>query len=213
MKKVILLGGGGHAKCVIDTIAAGKKYSPACVLDLTARVGESVLGVKIAGTDADLPALFRRGARLCAVTLGSTGDPARRIALWRKAEAAGYDFPAIVHPSAVVSGHAELGRGVYVGPCAVVNAGAVLGDGCIVNSSAIVEHDCRLGEFVHAAPGAVLCAGVRVGDRAHIGANATVVQGLKIGADTIVGAGSAVVKDLPARAVCVGIPAKKIKAR
>lgn len=213
MKKVILLGGGGHAKCVIDAMKLGRAYAPAGVLDLPERKGDTVLGVKITGSDADLPALFRRGLRLAFVTLGSTGDPARRIALWELAEKAGFDFPAILHPAAMVSPHARLGKGVYVGPGAIVNAGAAVGDGCIVNSGAIVEHDCRLGNFVHLAPGAVLSAGVTVGDRSHIGTGTCTAHYLNIGEDTVVGAGSVVVKNLPARAVCVGSPAKKIKGR
>lgn len=213
MKKVILLGGGGHAKCVIDTMRLGGKYSPYCVLDLKERAGKKVLGVAITGSDADLPAYYRRGIKLCFVALGSTGDPARRIALWKLAAKAGFEFPNIIHLSAVVSTHAVIGRGVYIGPSAIINAGTVIGDGCIINSGAIVEHDCRIGEFVHIAPGTVLSGGVTVGDRSHLGTGCAVTHGVKIGADSIIGAGGVVVKDIPARTVCVGNPAKKIKSR
>jgi len=213
MKKVLLLGGGGHAKCVIDAMREWRLYAPAGVLDLTERKGDTVLGVKIIGSDADLPAFYKRGLRLAFVTLGSTGDPARRIALWELAEKAGFKFPNIIHPAAIVSEHARLGEGVYIGPGVIVNAGAAIGDGCIINSGAIVEHDCRLGNFVHLAPGAVLSAGVTVGDRSHIGTGCCTAQYLTIGEDTVVGAGSVVVKSLPGNAVCVGSPAKKIKSR
>lgn len=213
MKKAILLGGGGHAKCVIDAMRLGRVLAPAGVLDLAERRGDTVLGVKIIGSDADLPALFKRGLRLAFVALGSTGDPARRIALWELAEKAGFIFPAVIHPSAIVSDNARLGQGIYVGPGAIVNAGAAVGDGCIINSGAIIEHDCRLGNFVHVAPGVVLSAGVTVGDRSHLGTGTCTAHYLTIGEDTIVGAGSVVVKDLPSRAVCVGSPAKKIKGR
>jgi sugar O-acyltransferase (sialic acid O-acetyltransferase NeuD family) len=213
MKKVILLGGGGHAKCVIDAMRLLRILEPAGVLDLASRKGDTVLGVKITGSDADLPALYKRGLRLAFVALGSTGDPARRIALWELAEKAGFKFPSVIHPSAMVSDHARLGQGTYIGPGAIVNAGAAIGDGCIVNSGAIVEHDCRLGNFVHVAPGVVLSAGVTVGDRSHIGTGTCTAHYLTIGEDTVVGAGSVVVKDLPAKAVCLGSPAKKIKCR
>jgi len=213
MTKVILLGGGGHAKCVIGAMRLGGKYAPHCVLDLKERVGERVLGVKINGSDADLPSYYRQGIKLCFVALGSTGDPTRRIALWKLALKAGFDFPSIIHPSVVVSPHASMGRGVYIGPGAIVNAGAVIGEGSIINSGAIVEHDCRIGAFAHIAPGGVLSGGVIVGDRAHLGTGCSVTHGVSIGADSIIGVGSAVVKDIPARSVCVGNPARKIKSR
>lgn len=213
MRKVLLLGGGGHAKCVIDAMREWRLYAPAGVLDLPGRKGDTVLGVKIIGSDEDLPAFRARGLRLAFVTLGSTGDPARRIALWELGEKAGFEFPNIIHPGAIVSEHARLGEGIYIGPGAIVNAGAAIGDGCIINSGAIVEHDCRLGNFVHLAPGAVLSAGVTVGDRSHIGTGCCTAQYLAIGEDTVVGAGSVVVRSLPDNAVCVGSPAKKIKSR
>lgn len=213
MKKVILLGGGGHAKCVIDAMHLGREYSPHCVLDLKERIGEKVLGVAITGSDADLRAYSKRGVKLCFVALGSTCDPARRIALWEQAVKAGFTFPNIIHSSAIVSAHAALGRGVYIGPGAIVNAGAVIGDGCIINSGAIIEHDCRVGEFAHIAPGTVLSGGVSVGNRSHLGTGCSVIHCIKIGEDSIIGVGSVVVKDIPARTVCVGNPAKKIKSR
>ena len=213
MKKTIILCGGGHGKCVIDAMRLGGKYSPFCVLDVKERVGEKVLGVKIAGTEADLPVYFKRGIKLCFLALGSTGDPARRIALWNLAERAGFDFPALIHPSAVVSPDAKIGRGVYVGPGAIINSGASIGDACIINTGAVVEHDCRIGAFVHIAPGAVLSGVVVVGDRSHLGTGCSVMHGINIGADSIIGVGSAVVKDVPARTVAFGNPAKKIKSR
>ena len=213
MKKVILLCGGGHAKCVIDAMRLGGEYTPHCVLDIKERIGQKVLGVKITGSDADLPAYFKRGIKLCFVALGSTGDSARRIALWKLAVKAGFNLPNIIHPSAVVSSQALLGGGVYIGPGAIVNTSAVIGDGCIINSGAIVEHDCHIGEFSHIAPGAVLRGGVTVGDRAHLGTGCAVTHYVKIGADSIIGAGCVVVKNIPARIICVGNPAKKIKSR
>jgi len=210
MKKVILLGGGGHAKCVIDAMRLEGKYSPHCILDLKKNAGKKVLGVPIAGSDADLPSYYRRGIRLCFVALGSTGDPVRRIALWKAAARAGFDFPSIIHPSAIVSVHAVIGCGVYVGPGAIINAGAVIGDGCIINSGAIIEHDCIIS---HIAPGAVLSGGVTVGDRTHLGTGCAVTHGVDIGADSIIGAGSVVVRNISPRVVCVGNPAKKIRRR
>lgn len=211
MKKVLLLGSGGHAKCVIDAMRLVGEYSPHCLLDFKERIGEKVLGVAITGSDSDLPAYRKRGIKLCFVALGSTGDPARRIAVWKLAVKAGFQLPNIIHPSAVVSAHAAIGCGVYIGPGAMVNAGAVIGDGCIINSGAIVEHDCNVGAFVHIAPGAVLSGGVIVGDNAHLGTGCAVTHGLKIGEGSIIGTGSAVVKDIPAQVVCADNPAKYIR--
>lgn len=211
MRRVLLLGGGGHAKCVIEAMRLCGRFLPAGVIDLKARVGEEVLGVKICGSDCDLPKYYARGVKLCFVTLGSTGDPVRRVSLWSLAEKAGFDFPNIIHPSASVSSYAELGRGIYIGPGAIVNAGAIVHDGAIINSNAVVEHDTRVGAFAHVAPGAILSGGVSVGDRTHLGTGCVVTHGVSIGAYAIVGVGAAVVKNMPGKAVYVGNPARKIR--
>ena len=211
MKKVILLGSGGHAKSVIDTMRLAGKYSPHCILDLKEQIGKEVLGVPVTGSDADLSTYYRQGIRLCFIALGSTGKPARRIVLWKLALEAGFEFPNIIHPSAVVSPYAVIGRGVYIGPAAIINAGVLIGDGCIINSGAIIEHDCNIGGFVHVAPGAVLSGGVTVGDNAHVGTGCAVMHCVRIGTDSIIGAGSVVIKNIPSRKVCVGNPAKEIK--
>ncbi|OGS08962.1 MAG: hypothetical protein A2270_04660 [Elusimicrobia bacterium RIFOXYA12_FULL_51_18] len=211
MKPILLLGGGGHAKCVINALRLSGVYAPAGILDVKARVGQKVLDVPITGCDSDLTAYFDRGVRFCCITLGSTGDPSGRIKLRTLAQKAGFQFPNIIHPSAVVSEYAALGCGNYIGPMAVVNPGALIGDHCILNTGSIIEHDCNIGDFAHIAPGAALSGGVQVGNRAHIGTGCAVMQYLKIGADSVVGAGSIVVRDIPARVICCGNPAKKIK--
>lgn len=212
-RKILLLGGGGHAKCVIEAIRAGKKYLPFGVLDRKERVGASVLGVEIVGVDDELQEFYERGVKLCFVALGSTSDPARRIALWKLAEKVGFEFPSIIHSSAVIASDSDIGRGVYIGPGAIVNPGVTIGDGCIINSGAIVEHDCHIGEFVHVAPGTVLSGGVTVGARTHLGTGCSVTHGVKIGTDSIIGVAAVVIKDIPSSVVCVGNPAKTIRNR
>ena len=211
MKKVILLGGGGHAKCVIDAMTLSGKFNLAGIVDVKAKAGRDILGVPVIGSDPDLPRIFRRGIKFCFICMGSVGDPASRIRLWKAAVSAGFAFPNVIHHSAMVSRHSSIGNGVYIGPGAIVNADAVVGDNCIINSGAIVEHDCRIGDFVHIAPGAVLSAGVEVGHRAHIGTGCAVIQYVNIGDDAMIGAGSVVVKGIPARSVCFGNPAKKTR--
>ncbi len=117
---------------------------------------------------------------------------------------------ALVHPSALVSPSARLGRGVTVHQRAVINTAAQVGVGSIINTGAIVEHDCVLGPGVHLAPGSVLTGGVRAEAGAWIGAGATVVGGCRIGPRSTIGAGAVVLKDVDARAKVAGVPARRI---
>ena len=61
-----------------------------------------------------------------------------------------------IHPSAIVSPRARLGRDVRVGPLAIVEDGASLGDGCEVRSHATVRRGATLGAGNRVYEGAVI---------------------------------------------------------
>lgn len=204
-----VLGGGGHARVLIDALLASGAARPAAVLDPDPALrGAKILGVPVlGGDDAKLP----KGVTHFVVGLGSTGDAAPRRRVYETALARGLQPLSVVHPSAVVSRFARLGPGCAVLARAVVNVGAVVGANAIVNTGAIVEHDCAIGDHAHVATGACLAGGVSVGEGAHVGVGACARQDAKIGARAVIGAGAAVVADIPAGAMAVGVPARPVK--
>lgn len=201
---IVIYGGGGHGRVVIDALRLAGLFDPVAVLDPA--LGGAVDGVPVSDDDA-AAALRAAGVEAAAIAAGSVGDPALRRRLHAKALSAGFTLPVIVHPRASVAATASLSPGCFVAAGAVVGPGARLGECAIVNSNAVVDHDCVLAAFVHVAPGATLSGGVVAGDDAHVGTGASVVQGVRIGAGAIVGAGAAVIADVPAGAVAVGVPA------
>jgi UDP-perosamine 4-acetyltransferase len=210
--RCLILGGGGHARVLIDALQAAGSAPGCAILDRDrSRWGQEVFGVPILGDDSLIPELVLSGARTFVVGLGSVGDNAPRRRLFELALSHGLEPLSVLHPSALCSRWARIDRGSQLLPGAIVNAGASIGANVIVNSGAIVEHDCVLGDHVHVATGALLASAVRVGDGAHIGAGAVVRQGLSIGEGALVGAGAVVVKDVAPRLVVVGVPARTLR--
>ncbi|WP_417446721.1 acetyltransferase [Kangiella sp.] len=119
--------------------------------------------------------------------------------------------PALIHPTAVISKAAVIGKGSVVMPGAIVNADAIIGEGVIINSGAIVEHDCIVGNYSHICPSASLAGGVIIGDFSWVGIGSSVIQQTKIGDYVTVGAGAIVLKDIPDRQTVVGVPAKQLE--
>lgn len=113
----------------------------------------------------------------------------------------------VTHPSAVVSSHALIGRGVVFCAGSVVNPCAEIGDNVIVNTNASVDHDCRISNHVHICPGVHLAGNVTVGARSLIGIGAVVLPGVKIGADCVIGAGSIVTRNVADGVIAFGTPA------
>lgn len=205
----IILGGGGNARVLIDTVQAIGSAKIMGILDPDgSRWGKKMLGVPILGDDNLLPELLRQGVNHFVIGLGSTGNNRPRQRLFEFALSHHLEPLTVIHPHAMLSAWAKVGRGSQLFPGSIVNAGAIVGENVIVNSGAIVEHDCILGNHVHVATGAKLASTVHVGTGAHIGAGATVKQCITIGANAIVGAGAVVVKDVAPETVVVGVPAR-----
>ena len=205
MTDLLILGGGGHAKVVID-VARAAGFAPAGILD-PAPAGLAVLGVPVIGDDGRAEELFAAGYRRAFVALGSN-RVRRRIGL--RLREIGFELPALVHPAALVSPSAILGAGVAVMARAVINAEARIGDFTIVNTGAIVEHDCVLGEAAHVAPGSAIGGGCVIGAEVLFGIGAAARPGIRVADGAVVGAGSAVACDIAAGDVVGGAPARPL---
>ena len=209
MKRILLIGGGGHCRSVLDCVLAADEYDEIGIVDRETRLKAD--GAVYAGRDEDLPDLLKNGWDYAFITVGSIGNTALRRKLYAMINELGFKDAAIIDPTAVIARGVNVGPGTFIGKRSIVNAGSVIGSCSIVNSGAVIEHDCSLGDFVHVSPGAVLCGNVTVGDDSHIGAGSVIRQGITIGKSAVIGAGSVVVKDIPDNAKAYGNPCRVIE--
>lgn len=194
--KFIVLGAGGHARVVIDTLRSAGCEILGC-LDPKLSRGTNVDGVAVLGGDETLEGHAPDSVALANGVGGANSTDARR-ALFEPLAAAGYRFPPIKAASAHCAATARLADGCQLLTRAVVHPGASIGKNTVVNTAAVVEHDCIVGDHCFIGPGAILCGDARLGDGAFIGAGAVVLPGINVGAGAHVAAGAVVHKDLPA---------------
>jgi len=205
-RKIVIAGGGGHAKVLISILKQRKQYE---IVGYTDPVDHGeLLGVPYLGPDDVLSEHFERGVTFAALGVGGLLKSELRIRVYERLKKIGFHLPVIIASSAVVQEKVEIGEGSVVLEGAIVNADSRIGKCAIINTNSSVGHDCRLGDFVHVAPRAVLGGGVVLGDRVHIGLGASVIQYVKIAANVIIGAGSLVVRDCLEPGKYVGVPAK-----
>jgi len=210
MRELVIIGYGGHAKSVIDSILRSNEYDVIGYTDVENKGSETI---KYLGQDDRLNGLFNSGVHLAFFGLGFMGKSYIRSSLYKKLKPIGYSFPVIVDPSAIVAKNVRIGEGTFIGKRAVVNADSIIGKNCIINTGAIVEHENSVGDNTHVAVGATLCGNVSVGSQCLIGANATVLQGVSIGNNSIIGAGSVVLSDVEEGTTVMGNPAKEKRKR
>lgn len=193
MKQVVILGAGGHARVIADTVRACGDEVVAFLDDASDAVGSS-------GPITDCMKYSD-----CEFIIG-IGNAAVR----EKLSALSLKWYTAVHPSAVISDSAEISEGTVVMPNAVINAGARIGRHCIINTCAVVEHDNIIEDFAHVSVGAKLGGTVSVGRSAWIGIGSTVSNNLKICGGCMIGAGAVVIDDITEKGTYVGVPAKRI---
>jgi UDP-perosamine 4-acetyltransferase len=204
--KLVVLGGGGHAKVAIETIRDEGRYDIAGFLD-AADAGENVLGVPRLGEDEVMGTLLDRGVTHVFPAVGSN---AVRVRLGNLARQAGLSIASAISPFAYVSKTARIGDGVLIVAGAVINAETTLEDFVIVNTNASVDHDGRVGEGAHIGPRCALAGKVKVGAQALVGIGTAILPQVTIGANAIIGAGSCVVCDIPPGAKAYGVPARVV---
>ena len=190
-RPLILVGGGGHCKSVID-VAEGAGYTILGILDKPEEVGKQVLDYKVIGTDDDIPQLAAKADFI--ITVGQIRSSAIRRRIAERIDAAGGHLATIIAADATVSKYATIGEGTVILHKCVVNADARIGRHCIINTMANIEHEAQIGDFCHISTGVMVNGQTRIGADTFIGSGSTLYNNIEIPEGSIVPAGSIVRK-------------------
>lgn len=209
-KPIILIGGGGHCISCIDIIEQGGEYEIKGILDLPEKVGQTILGYPVIGTDDDMDK-FLPDCNNFHITVGQIEKTLLREKIYARVKASGGNLPVIVSPGACVSKHAKVGEGTVVMHGAFVNAGATVGKNCILNSNSLVEHEAEIGDFCHISTSAIANGQVKVGSGCFIGSNTVIGNNITITGNVVIAAGSQVLRSIKLPGVYIGNPLRKIR--
>ena len=207
-RPLILVGGGGHCKSVLEA-AESAGYSILGVLDMPEEVGKEILSTKVIGTDDDIPSYVDKAEFV--ITVGFIKNPAIRIKLYNKIKEAGGKLATVVASTAYVSKYSEIGEGTVVLHQAFVNAGAKVGKNVILNTATNIEHDAVIGDHCHISTGTMVNGEAQVGDATFIGSQSVVNQCVIICGGVVVASGSVVHKDIKEPGIYAGNPIKRIQ--
>ncbi|MCD6355818.1 MAG: NeuD/PglB/VioB family sugar acetyltransferase [Anaerolineaceae bacterium] len=195
--KVVIYGGGGLSKMIIEAVRVLGCYQIVGVIDDNLKKGTEVIGSPVLGGAETLVELKKDGIRLAVNSVGGIGNYKTRLDVFNNLAEAGFVCPVIVHPTAHIDPSAKLEAGVLVLAQSYVSGNARIGMGSLINNSVVVSHDCVLGVCTNLSPGAKIAGDVTIDDFTQIGMNATVNIGVKIGKECLIGNGATVKKDVP----------------
>lgn len=144
MKRLLILGAGAHGKNVKEICELRETYTEIDFLDDQCEEAVGCLEDYKDFCDKyqDIFVAF--------------GDSKIRQHWMKRLVEDGCTIPCIIHPQAIVSPSANLGKGCYIGGGAVVSANTVIEEGCIVGIGALIDHDATVKSYAYVRAGEVV---------------------------------------------------------
>lgn len=205
MKKLAIIGAGGHSKVVAE-IAELTGWTNIAFYDDRWPDETHNGSYKILGTFND----YCKNCNDYDGVVIAIGNNSIRAKIYSALINLNVPLALLIHPRATVSSNAKVGLGTVIMANAVINADVFIGCNCIINTSSVIEHDCEIDNHVHICPNVALAGSVKIHEKSWIGISSTIIQQVVIGREVFVGAGSTVIRDVPDNLKVVGTPAKKI---
>jgi sugar O-acyltransferase (sialic acid O-acetyltransferase NeuD family) len=196
VKKIILIGGGGHCHSCIDVIEAEGIYNIKGIILPTLKNLKPILGYPVIGTEKNLPKLLKQIPNIL-ICFGQIKNFKTRKKLFELLKSYEANFPIFKSPHAYCSRSAILGEGTIQMHGSIINANAQIGANCIINSKSLIEHDAIIKSHCHISTGVIINGGVRIGMGTFVGSGSVIKEGIKIGKKVIIAAGQTIYKNIP----------------
>jgi sugar O-acyltransferase (sialic acid O-acetyltransferase NeuD family) len=193
MKKIILVGAGGHCKSCIDVIEKEKKFKIIGIIDNIKK--GFFLKYKILGNDKGLKKYYKK-TNYILISVGQIKNFQVRENLFNKIKKIKFKFATVVSPMSYVSKHAFIDEGSIIMHGSIINAGARIGKNCIINTKSLIEHDVTIGDYCHISTETTINGGVLIKKGTFIGSRSIIKNNISIGEGSIVGANLYINKNL-----------------
>lgn len=208
MKRIAIIGCGGHARSAADIIMDSFPCCEISFYDENAAAGEHILN-KYEKSGVPVYPLEALESTDTALFI-AIGDNKQREEYSEKYGTYG-NIASVISKRAYISPFAKTGQGCFVGHGAHIGPEALVGDYAIINTAAVVEHEVMIGAFSHISVKAAVCGRCRIGRNVFVGAGAVIRDNIKICDNVTIGAGAVVVKDITSPGIYAGVPAVRLR--
>lgn len=210
MKKIIVIGSGGHAKVVIDIIHEMNDYEIIGITSKSLKSDTSFCGYPVLGEDNILNSFINDKNIFAAMGLGGYKDNYLRERVFRFVKGIGFNFINVVHPSANISKTVTMGEGNVFFPGVVVNTDVKLGNNIVVATGSTIDHETIVNDHVLISAGVTVGAYSVLEEGALLALGSKIISGVTIGSYSLVAAGAVVVNNIGQNQRVFGLPAKPV---
>lgn len=213
MTRIVLVGGGNHARYCIDILKMCKNYEIVGIIDSVKPLGSMICEIPVIGRQDDMRKIVDEYHVVSGlVTIGDNWTR-MNVANQILEQLPDFQFVNAIHPSTIIASDVRMGAGVVTMAGVIINSGSTVGDHCFLATGAQLEHDSIMGEYSSISAGSVTGGKVVIGKCSAITLGVTLLDRIRIGENTVVGAGSLVLHDIPDCVVAYGSPAVIIRNR
>lgn len=206
MTKIVIVGGGGFTKCIVNYIENDSEFDIVGYTDNTNN--GDILGVKYLGNDSILQSLFENGVKHAAIGVGlSLNDSSLKRHIAHTLISIGFQMPILYGKNVSVHRGAEIEEGVVLRDGAVIQAGVVLKAFSMIGDNTVIGHDTIVEAFSHVVMGSTVGRDCIIGEGTFVGYNSSILNGVKIVPGTLIGAKSLVNKSCLVKGTYIEMPA------
>lgn len=211
MKDIIIIGAGGvgreTAQLIEDINCEKKQWNLLGFIDDNKDLhGRNINGYEVLGGSMALNDYKGKIYAVCTIS-----NPRIKQRASSKLKNNNMEYARLIHPTAVLSRHVEMGEDIIIQAFCFVSANVVIGSHVQLNPQCGIGHDSIIGDYSSLYWNVNISGNVRIEEGSLLGTKSTVLQGLTVGAWSIVGANSTIINDIPRCCTAVGTPAKPIK--
>ena len=211
-ENIVLIGAGQHCHVVLYNTREQNHYNVIGILDGDpGKIGSFVEDIPILGTyEKETLERIKTEYNVHQFFI-SFGAMKYRKAVFEYMVKQGWKPVNIIHPNAVISPAAKIGKGVLIECGCLITPNPVIGDNVVVNTGSQVNHDNIIEDHVYIASGVILSGGVQIAENSLIDDGVVVTLGTKVGANCIIGAGAVVTRDIADHMIAYGNPCRVVR--
>tara|TARA_B100000902_G_C27315235_1_gene920887 strand:+ start:3606 stop:4178 length:573 start_codon:yes stop_codon:yes gene_type:complete len=185
IKKIIILGSGGHATSCHELISKLPKIK---FLGFCSKESNVSKTNKIFSENEILknPQKFKNLIN----GIGHLKDNSIRKRLFFKFKKKGFKFPIIKSKNSIISNESEIEEGTQIFNHVIVNSKVQIGRNCIINNKSLIEHDVKIGDHCHISTGVIINGSVEIGNNCFIGSGSVLSNNIKIKDNSFIKMGS-----------------------
>jgi len=136
MKRIAIIGAGGHAKIIVDLINNLIDYEIIGFYD--DNINKKLYNFKNLGNIKSI------NNSIDNYVIG-IGDDLIRKNIYKNNK--NLNYCTLIHPSSIISKNSKIGKGTVICAGSIIQTDVNIGKHCIINTNSNIDHECVIGDF------------------------------------------------------------------